>query len=1065
MKFLLLVLALTLSIGNMQADNATSAIQQDGKQVEFRGTVLDTHKKPLPGVYVFIENTSIYTTTDNEGKFLLNLPADIEMVVTFYFLGCEHEYHVFEGKPANVTITMKDDATMLDDVVVIGYGSKDRKSLSSSIASLDKHQLGVLSPVSNSLDNMLAGTVKGVLIRPSSGQPGAIPVINVRGITSPIPKINGSQLSNTPLFVIDGVPIYLQETSLNPLLAISPNDIESIDVLKDAAATAIYGSRGANGVILVKTKSGRKTENLEIQAGYIFSVGNPIKQYKVLNRAEFMDLQDEVLRNTVSAVNNGTSYSSIDVLSNYGLVEEDPVTQKLVYKGLNLSKYGNADTDWVRAIQNRNAPTHQYNMSVRGGTQYSTYSFSFNGINQEGLFIKDKFERYGVRFSLDFDLWERLKMGTILNYGYASRNSGEQMEGFSEDRSWNVRPDLPIYTETGALQRIPDYTYGGKDEKPNPVALFEKTSKFKNHQIFGNFYINYQLLKGLSWYTDFNMSYNRFDNSYFTPLDALTLSPAYPMKATLDISDHSSFNSSINTRLDYTLAINNHNFTAMAGLGSDRVFNQSKSNMLWGFPNDKYLQNPSSAGVLINMTDTDTSEGLNSVYSRFTYNFAHRYLAEVSWRADQSSKFGPGNRWGTFPALSVAWRINNENFMRHTTKVDDLKLRFSTGKTGSTNIPDFSYRQYIQSGGVHNTYGEDLTLVLRNTLPNKNIRWEMTTEYNAGIDLSLFNHRLYGSFDLYYRYTDGALAPAPNKLETGISVYYANIIDMSNRGFELQLGGDIIRNKNFTWNSEINLSSNRNRIEKLNDAILDDLSDGFIVGQPTGVMRGYVVEKIVQTQEEINVLNQKAEEKGRSAYQNLATGPGDYLYKDLDGNGYIDEFDRKVITNPEPKLFGGWTNTFQYKNFSLSILSQFSYGGKAIWESLLTNIGQPLGTNIIRQVYKNTWTPENTGANYPRLVNAPESWLNSAINDRAVFDNSFFRIKNVSLSYDVNPDKLEKLGILGLQFNLNFTNLLTFTRWPGLDPDISSNFASGMSSNTDPYPSSRTMSMGVRVNF
>ncbi|MDO5522538.1 MAG: SusC/RagA family TonB-linked outer membrane protein [Bacteroidia bacterium] len=1064
MKFLLVLLTLTLSIGNALAQNAASAPQQDGKQVELKGTVLDEDKNPLPGVYVFVESTSIYTTTDNEGKFTMNLPAGFEMIVTFSFLGFESHYHIFEGNADEITVTMQEDETMLDDVVVVGYGSRERRSLSSSIASLDKHQLEVLAPTSNSLDNMLAGTVKGVLIRPTSGQPGAIPVINVRGITSPIPKINNSQISNIPLFVIDGVPIYLQETSLNPLLAISPNDIESIDVLKDAAATAIYGSRGANGVILVKTKSGRKTESLEIQAGYTFSVGNPIKRYKVLNRTEFMNLQDEVLRNTVDAVNSGTSLSSIDVLSNYGLIDEDPDTYQMVYNGLNTSRYGNADTDWVRATQNKNAQTHQYNMSARGGTHYSAYSFSFNGINQEGLFIKDNFERYGVRFSLDLDLSERFKMGTILNYGYASRNSGQQMDGFYEDRSWNARPDLPVYTETGALQRIPDYTYGGRDEKPNPVALFEKTSKFKSHQIFGNFYTNYQIIKGLNWYTDFNMSYNRYDNSFFTPLDALVLSPWYPREATLSISDFSNFNSSINTRLDYALTVNNHNFTAMAGLGSDRVFNQSKSNMLWGFPNDKYLQNPGSAGTLVSMNDTDTSEGLNSVYSRFTYNFDHRYLAEVAWRADQSSKFGPGNRWGTFPALSLAWRINNEKFMSNTRNVDDLKLRLSTGKTGSTNIPDFSYRQYIQSGGS-NTYGEELTLVLRNTLPNENIRWEMTTEYNAGIDFSLWQHRLYGSMDVYHRYTDGALAPAPNKLETGLSVYYANIIDMSNRGVEFQLGGDIIRNKNFTWNSEINLSSNRNRIEKLNDAILDDLFEGFIVGQPTGVMKGYVVEKIVQTQEEIDALNDQAMENGIPVYQNMSTGPGDYLYKDLDGNGYIDEYDREVITRPEPKLFGGWSNTFQYKNFSLSILSQFSYGGKAIWESLLTNLGEPLGNNILRELYQNTWTPENTTAIYPKLVNSPTSWLNTAINTRSVFDNSFFRVRNVALSYDVPAGKLEKLGVMGLQLNLNLTNLITFTRWPGLDPDISSNFASGMSSNTDPYPSSRTMSMGVRATF
>ena len=1044
----------------------------------FKGTVLDEKKEPLPGVSIIIDGTTIGTVSDVDGKFQLDLPAGVNMAVVFSFIGMETQYHIFQGKPETITLIMQQEEQLLEDIVVIGYGSKDKKSLTSSISSIDKNQLEKLSTATATLDNMLGGAIKGVRMNQTSGEPGATATINVRGITSPFPNLLSGQESNIPLYVINGVPTFVESSRLNPLLSISPNDIESIDVLKDASATAIYGSRGANGVIIVTTKTGKKEEAITVDFGYNFSVGNPVKEFSPLTTAEFKTYQDLVLRNTVNAMNTmdeyymPKSYASDSELNALGDVEMeidwDTYEMSYKYNGLREDAFGTANTNWARAIRNKNAQTHQYNLSLRGGSEKTDYNVSFNAMNQEGLEINDYFNHYGIRSGLNSDITSRIKIGTNISYSHSKRTGASEMVGYKETYSpWLIRPDFPVYDENGLFQRLDGkaLNYGLDNMMANPVAFKQRESIFQSNQFMGNAYFEFLILKGLTFHSDVSMALSNGSSNYFTPLVSKDQNILIPFVSSLTTSNSESTKTSVNFRLDYRLREGAHDFSAMAGVGGDRDLTKSQSYSYEDFPNDKYLNNTGSARTMLSYSDYFSKNGLNSIYSRVTYGYNDRYLAELSLRADESSKFGPNNRWGVFPAVSLGWRIKQESFLIDNETIDDLKLRLSHGKTGSTNVPDFSYRQYFErnSGSL---YGNEMAILLRDLLPNEDVRWEMTTENNLGIDFSLFNRRLYGSLDLYNRYTDGALAPAPHILESGISSYYANIIDMSNRGYELEIGGSPVRNADFSWDISFNISANRNKIEKLNSATLNPfMQDAFIEGMPAGTIKGYKVLGIIQTQEEIDKYNRQAVESGHPYYQESHTGIGDYLIQDTDGNNRITNNDRVVIANPEPKFFGGLINSLRYKQVELSFLMQFSQGAQAQWSPILMDLAAPIGLSVHREVFNNLWTPENTGARYPNPVYASMISMNSTYTDRTVFDASYFRMKNVTLTYQLPAVLYSKLGLKNASLFTTMTNLFTITSWPGIDPELMGTGTTLMGRNEDPYPLSKTFSIGAKLTF
>ena len=1029
--------------------------------------MIDSDGNPLVGVTVQIEGTSYGVITDADGNYILEFPSMAHPKIVFSSIGYKSKSIEFRGvKEQNMMLEL--DHVALDDLVVIGYGSKSRKDVTTAISTVSQEQISKLAATTPTLDGLLQGTVKGVLATTANGEPGSSLKLNIRGITSPYPK-SGKGNNNQPLYVIDGVPTFMEDTGINPLINISPNDIESIDVLKDAAATAIYGSRGANGVVIVKTKNGKRNEKTKVDFGYTFSFSNPIKNYKPLNISEYKNVQDEILRNTVDGMNDGSSlvgmYGFDYILNQYGNVSLNEETGLYTYNGLNESLYGKDNVNWADEVINKNAPTHQYNVAVRGGSNKTNYSFSFNGMNQEGLLLNDRMERYGARLSIDSEINKYITVGGVLDYTYSSRKSGSNDPALGYDNDgWMTRPDLAVRDADGNFQRVDKFgLYADTYNDANAVAKLQRKTKYENDQFSGNAYIDIKPVKGLTLHADANISRFIFSNSYFSPKITLPEQLGMEPTSTLAESNYRNTNTSINFRADYKFTLTEaHRFDVMAGYSADRYWSKEHDQAYSGFPNDDVLNNASSATTVNKPTETYSKSGLNSIYGRLSYDFLSRYLLDFSLRSDESSKFGPGNKRGTFPAVSLAWRINHEPFLESVRDIDDLKFRLSWGKTGSTNVSDFSYIQYFNG----NQYGGQSGLTLASTYPNKNIKWEMTTEYNAGVDFTLFNGRLNGSFDIYHRKTDGALAPAPIALEFGIGTYYSNILDLTNHGFEFSIGGDVVRTKDFTYNTMLSISSNRNKITKLNGSTLDMMhQDLYMEGHAMGTVKGYKVAGIYQSQDQISKLNEQAMAKGYGFYQNGAA-VGDYMFADTNGDGYISEADRTAIANPEPKVFGGWSNTLSYKNFTLSMLFQYQLGGDAYYSTMHESASGALGMSILREMYGNTWTPDRTDAKYAKLMWMPSADTNTQANDRYVYSNSYFRLRNITLSYTFEPAWLERLHVSGASVFFTATNLFTITDWPGLDPDMAATNAFTKTTETkDVYPMSRSFSFGLKLQF
>lgn len=1029
--------------------------------------MIDSEGNPLVGVTVQIEGTSYGVITDADGNYILEFPSMAHPKIVFSSIGYKSKSIEFRGvKEQNMMLEL--DHVALDDLVVIGYGSKSRRNVTTAISTMSQEQISKLAATTPTLDGLLQGTVKGVLATTANGEPGSSLKLNIRGITSPYPK-SGKGNNNQPLYVIDGVPTFMEDTGINPLINISPNDIESIDVLKDAAATAIYGSRGANGVVIVKTKNGKRNEKTKVDFGYTFSFSNPIKNYKPLNISEYKNVQDEILRNTVNGMNDGSSQVGMNgldyILNQYGNVSLNEETGLYTYNGLNESLYGKDNVNWADEVINKNAPTHQYNVAVRGGSNKTNYSFSFNGMNQEGLLLNDRMERYGARLSIDSEINKYITVGGVLDYTYSSRKSGSNDPALGYDNDgWMTRPDLAVRDADGNFQRVDKLgLYNDTYNDANAVAKLQRKTKYENDQFSGNAYIDIKPVKGLTLHADANISRFIFSNSYFSP--KITLPEQFGMEptSTLAESNYRNTNTSINFRADYKFTLTEaHRFDVMAGYSADRYWSKEHDQAYSGFPNDDVLNNASSATTVNKPTETYSKSGLNSIYGRLSYDFLSRYLLDFSLRSDESSKFGPGNKRGTFPAVSLAWRINQEPFLESVRDIDDLKLRLSWGKTGSTNVSDFSYIQYFNG----NQYGGQSGLTLASTYPNKDIKWEMTTEYNAGVDFTLFNGRLNGSFDIYHRKTDGALAPAPIALEFGIGTFYSNILDLTNNGFEFSIGGDVVRTKDFTYNTMLSISSNKNKITKLNGSTLDMMhQDLYMEGHAMGTVKGYKVTGIYQSQDQISKLNEQAMAKGYDFYQDRAA-VGDYMFADTNGDGYISEADRTAIANPEPKVFGGWSNTLSYKNFTLSMLFQYQLGGDAYYSTMQESASGAIGMSILREMYGNTWTPDRTDAKYAKLMWMPSAYTNTQANDRYVYSNSYFRLRNITLSYTFEPAWLERLHVSGASVFFTATNLFTITDWPGLDPDMAATNAFTKTTETkDVYPMSRSFSFGLKLQF
>lgn len=1072
------------------------------KAVDLKGRVLDEEGKPVPGVTLRVNGSGV--STNSEGNFSLGNISNEDVIqvssigyesIDFRVIQTSNGYTISAlNKGQSALLSMSNDTgifiniklrqavSVLNEAVVIGYGTQKKKDLTGSISSVDDKVLMQNTVGVASFDRALGGLAKGVFVTQNSGDPGATANINIRGFTSPF-----SGGDNQPLFVIDGVTFNLDAPfntggftnslpQANPLLSLDPNQIESIDILKDAAATAIYGSRGANGVIIVTTKKGKKGERNSVDFSYTTSIGKPANQLKMMNADQYKAYNSLIFKNTVDAVNKGQISAGNLLAYTDGVmadIKKNPVTGMYVYNGLNPTYFGKENTNWLNEIYRDNALTHQTNLNFKGSTDNTTYSLGGSYMDQNGTMINTSLKQYNFYTNLNMNINKFITVGSSIRLGHTLNKTGREGSG-PEASSFvlSARPDLPVYNDQGEFMLQSNYEYGYETFLANPVAALQNKIAHKGYTALGNIFAEVAIMKNLKVKADFNVGLFSTKSDSFQPL-AITggFYPGEPiMESRLQISDALNFNKVSNLTANYQIAVDKHRMEFVAGYAMDRTTVRRGFNTYQGFPDNEILVNASNASRVIDFGDGRVETGLNSIFGRAMYNYDDRYLATVNFRSDASSKFGPDNKRGYFPSISLGWNINNEEFFAAQDIVERLKLRGSLGRTGSSNIDDFSYFQFFEKGyrddGMYNGVP---SVLYSSTLPNPDIGWETTTEYNFGLDFDFTGRRIYGSIDFYNRDTKGALAPTPFPLELGPQSFTSNLVNMSNKGLELELGADILRNKNgFNWSMSANWAFNRSRIKSLNGAAIPSyMQDSYIVGQPVGTIKGYKVASIFQNQAEIDALNAAAVAKygAGTFYDRKATSVGDYKTVDVNGDGRITEEDRAVIGSIEPDFFGGLSNTFAYKGFELSAFFQFVSGVEADWRSARLNGYSFIGRNNLDIYADNTWTPENTNAHFARVVYTDPA-NNRKANDRTVYNASYFKLKNIYLKYTFPTAVSKKLMVSNLSVFTSMSNVFTITKWPGSDPEtVSSSSISLRGSNVDPYPLTRNMSFGLSVNF
>ncbi len=1032
------------------------------QQQPITGTISDKTGMPLAGVTVVIEGSDKGTVTNFDGQFKITLAAG-ENVLVFSSLGYKSERFEVNGNTI-INLVMTEDFSQLDEVVLIGYGEQKREDVSGAVSSVKTEEI-VQSSVGNiGFDRSLGGLVKGVQVSQGSGRLGSPVRLNIRGITSPL----SSYGLNQPLYVIDGVPFNIDAIGgANPLLTLNPNDIESFDILKDAAATSIYGSRGANGVIIVQTKRGKRGQKPTVNFSTSTTIARPINTVNVLNAKQYKGFYNQLITNSVNAMNAGQldPFFSFD-LANIGNVELDFDTFMVNYNGLRDDYFGNSDTNWNDVVFRNLAITKQANFRINGGGNKTNYSLSLSAIDQEGLTIKDELKQYNLSMSLDNDVNDYIKIGGSANLSHTESNSGED-DGIGQytinTSIAKARPDLPVYNEFGQLYGQPDYTYGFETLEPNPLMRLQNKNNEKTYNFIGNSYLEIEPIKNLKIKADVNAAVFYNTSSLFTPKITQTDFIFFPNDSYLSEEDGLVSNITTNLTANYDFKLANHHFNILAGMAWDRTNFDNSSQFYAGFPDDEVLINASSAESVLGYTSVLLETGLNSIFSRLTYNYKNRYNATLNFRTDTSSKFGPNNKRAYFPSLSAGWNIANENFLAKSEKVNILKLRASVGRVGSTNVADFAYLQFFETN-ASDIYNGSSAVIPTDLFPNLDIGWETTEEINLGLDFAFFNSRLRGSVDAYTRKTKDALVRTPFPLELGPSTYFSNFLDISNKGIEVSLGGDIVRTENFTWSTNVNWAFNRNKLDKLKGATIDPfLLDYYVEGEPVGTIKGYKVVKIFQSQDEVDALNAASP---TGFYDQFSTGAGDYMFQDVNGDGEITSADRTIIGSVEPDYFGGISNTFTYKAFSLSALLQYSVGAETIWDGVAAGTYNSLGENKYSEYALNTWTPENPDARYARALYTDPSG-SGRISDKYLFDTSYLRLKSLQLAYTFDSYLMEKVGFDSAKLMITASNLATWTKWPGLDPETLSERGSIVDqvNAEDPYPLSKSFSLGVQLQF
>ncbi|WP_316794988.1 TonB-dependent receptor [Pedobacter agri] len=1006
------------------------------------GQVGDGKGTVLPGVTVRVKGNAVKPViTNSEGNFRITVPE--KAILIFSCVGYVTQEVI--ARP-NVYVVMQMSQNELNETVVVGYGTTKKKDLTGSVSSITSEDIQQIK--SQTIDNSLVGKLPGVNVQSRGGAPGSGALVNIRGLS----QIRGD---NQPLYVIDGTPVITTPNSEslglinygsreNPLLAINPDDVERIDVLKDASAAAIYGSRAANGVILVTTKRGKRKQEPKFSFNTSTTIQNPVAKYDFLSANEYRKFSTEQAQ---AALNKYPKMYWPYFPQEYAIV-----TNPEAY-------FGMANTDWQDLITKKNALWTQYGINVNGGSENVNYMMSAGISNQKGVMAENDFKRYTFSSNLDASITESFKIGGSVNYNYSINRN----EGFNSLNQGSFRPDLEPYNQDGSYTTTIG-PYGKQFTLLGDARQLRKKAISKN--LIGSIYGEVVVLKDLRFRSQLNIGLNSDQSALFNTSksqNALFQGLYYSRPgASLREQQNEGLSTAFENTLSYIKLIGeNHKIDAVAGISWNRTKYDAREQQYRGFPDDDILTDVASANFFDNADSESLEQGLNSMFGRVNYAYKGKYLLTFTARRDGSTKFGPDNRYGFFPSGAVAWNIHHESFMKNLRMVNQLKLRASIGRTGSDNLPSFTYLSYYKSLENNDSFYDGQNGIVVTGVPNTKIRWEQTDQLDLGLDFSLFNYRVTGELAYYKKNTSGIILLTPIASETGSSTWNTNVADVSNRGWEFIIGVDVIRNENFKWNSSFNISTIRNNVDNLYGGT--SIGQDLIQGQPLGVIIGYDVVKIAQTQSEIDALNSSA----GGVYQNTLTKPGDYIFRDINNDGKVNNLDRGAIGDINPKYFGGWNNSISYKNWDMSFNWNFSQGGKRQYDKISNMYNIDAISNPTNEVF-DTWKPDRTDASYAAYGSATHGFLPTS---RSVVKASYIKLRSASIGYSFSAGFLKKIGINKTRLSLSGNNLLTITNYPGLDPEdvISTSFANRSSGfnrdNGNSYPNVRTLTFSLNVSF
>ncbi len=981
--------------------------QVKGKPVT--GIVVDSKGEPLTGVTVLLKGSTTGTATDVNGKFNLNIGNVTNPVLIFSFVGyTTREIAVTSSEELKIVLTESD--LLLNEVVVVGYGSQKKRDLTGSVSSVNTKELKTL-PVP-SIGDALQGRSAGVQIL-SSGSPGSDVTLRIRG--------TGTINNSDPLLVIDGIPTNV------PLNTISPDDIASIEILKDASAAAIYGSRGANGVVLITTKKGSNEKN-SLEFKMFSGVQSAANMVDMLDASEFAALHNEMMANNGQAQN--PDYA-------------DPAS---LGKG----------TNWLDAMF-RSAPIQNYSLAYSGGNAKSHYYVSGAVLDQQGIIINTGYRRYTAQFNSDSQVFDWLKFSNNLTLNHDVKKSGD----YSIRNAMAALPTQTIYNADGTYSGpVGQSSWVGDIVNPVGKAILVENST-TGYNVLGNVSAEVSILKDLKF-----KSTGGLEAIFW---DSRTWSPAYNWQPTPQASSYlfQRYNKSLTYLWDnyftYDTYFNkDHHLTILAGSSAQTNRVDYMYGSAQGFSSDNTQQ-------LTNGTTSKTISGdayewaLMSFIGRANYDYKSKYLLTATLRRDGSSRFGKNNRWGWFPSTSVAWRLSQEDFMKDIKWLDDLKLRIGYGVTGNQNIGNYSFASVLQTiQYVFN--GQVVSAVVPQAIPNPSVRWEQVEQSNLGFDATLFNGRINFTLDAYIKNTNDMLVPMSVPISTGYSdivVPSINAGKVRNKGIEVSLTSLNTKGP-LEWTTSFIVSFNQNRVISLNDTI--PLYTGSIglnqnlsiqnSGYPVNAFYGFVTNGIFQTEGEVE--NYAVQVPGEDPYNR--TSAGDIKFRDLNNDGKIDDNDRTYIGNPNPKVIFAMNNKLAWKGFDLSVFLQGVYGNDIFNANRIYQEGMAVAQNQTIAVL-DRWTGEGTSNTMPRAVfNDPNK--NTRVSDRFIEDGSYLKVKNVTFGYTFDKKWIEKIKLSSARVYVSAQNLLTFTGYTGFDPEVP---ASGIDLNV--YPVTKTISAGVNLIF